>query len=577
MGKAFALWSVGFTLTALLFGCGQTPVPVAADPYAGPDHPWVSAALPEGQLSALSLTPGENNLYFEPILSASNGWGPIEIDRSNGEWKAGDGNPLTLDGQQYPRGFGVHAPSELRYGLGGANLGGNNTAKCSTFTADIGIDAEVGSKGSVVFQIFLDGQKAYDSGPMTGASATKKVNLALVGKRDLRLVVTDAGDGKSYDHADWANPKIICAAATPKSGSVDPSFGVNGEASIAGLGQPIGVLADGGIVLQQDTATQTIIRRLKPDGSVDNSYTTGGKLTLALQAKVLTYPDGRLLALENLFAYDNPEQTAYTASATIRRYLPNGQLDKTFGNNGSISNSLKQRGGIPDNTYGNVFRLESNGKFILVQGSFFTRFKSNGQIDTAFGVNGQAGVKPYIYNDSERIFYINTVLFRSNGGYIVYGSNYNGDSYDDEVHLIYYSANGALETDKIILTGRFASTIFADIWPDDSVFLINEQFSSFALRYQTDGQVIQYADVGDNATYYQKAKTVGRDRLIAFDVFLGIPNDLGNPIIQFDGQGRLDATFANNGILNFPTTSLILQNDARFLAANKNVIRRYWQ
>ena len=274
MQNAVFLRSAGLTLTLLLFGCGQMSTPAAVDPYAGPDHPWAGTlsdtATEVNALGALSLTPGENNLYFEPILAATNGWGPIEINHSNGEWQAGDGKTLTLNGVQYAKGFGVHAPSELRY-----SLKGTSGAKCTTFTADVGIDAEVGSKGSVIFQVFLDGVKAYDSGPMTGSSATKKVNLGIVGKSELRLVVTDAGDGKSYDHADWASPKIFCKTANPASGSIDESFGVNGEARIAGLGQPIGVLADGGIVLRQDTATQTIIRRLKPDGSVDNSYGWG--------------------------------------------------------------------------------------------------------------------------------------------------------------------------------------------------------------------------------------------------------------------------------------------------------------
>ena len=577
MPNAVFLRSAGLTLTLLLFGCGQMSTPAAVDPYAGPDHPWAGTltdtATEVNALGALSLTPGENNLYFEPILAATNGWGPIEINRSNGEWQAGDGKTLTLNGVQYARGFGVHAPSELRY-----SLKGTSGAKCTTFTADVGIDDEVGSKGSVVFQIFLDGVKAYDSGPMTGSSATKKVNLGIVGKSELRLVVTDAGNGKSYDHADWASPKIFCKTANPASGSIDESFGTNGEAKIAGLGQPIGVLADGGIVLRQDTATQTIIRRLKPDGSVDNSYASGGKLTLTKQTEVATYPDGRLLALDQQFMYDNPQQTSYTASATIKRYLPSGQIDNTFGDNGSVLNSLKQNGYIRDDPNANILRLEANGKFTLAQGGSFTRFTANGQIDTAFGMNGQAGLASYTYNNLNYKFIINTVLPRKDGGYVVYGESIaiNGDEYDDQVHLVYYSANGTLEADKIILAGRFASTQFADIWPDNSVFATNIQFSPQSKRYQIDGEVIDYFYPGNVALYFVGAKTIGQNKLLAFHVSDDGSNNLG-VIYQFDGQGHLDSTFANNGILNFQADSLVLQNDARFLVANQNVIRRYWQ
>src|SRR6185369_5979848 len=34
------------------------------------------------------------------------------------------------------------------------------------------------------------------------------LNVSVAGKGELRLVVTDGGDGKSYDHADWAAPRV---------------------------------------------------------------------------------------------------------------------------------------------------------------------------------------------------------------------------------------------------------------------------------------------------------------------------------------------------------------------------------
>lgn len=204
------LW-LGGVLTLSLAACGgpQTSLPAEADPYAGgASYPWEYTA-PGGQLGALSLTPGENTLYFEPILAARNSWGPIEIDRSNGERFAGDGKTITLNGKTYARGFGTHAGSELRFSLKGTG------AVCTRFTADIGVDDEVGARGSVVFQVFLDNVKVYDSGTMTGASATKTVDVNVAGKQELRLVVTDAGDGINYDHADWADPRVSCLSSEP--------------------------------------------------------------------------------------------------------------------------------------------------------------------------------------------------------------------------------------------------------------------------------------------------------------------------------------------------------------------------
>jgi hypothetical protein len=133
--------------------------------------------------------------------SAISGWGPVEKDMSNGEMPAGDGRPITLNNVTYAKGLGLHAASDVRYNLAGA---------CSAFTAFVGVDDEVGALGSVVFQVWLDGVKAYDSGTMTGTTATKEVNVTTTGKNQLQLVVTVAGDGDPYDHADWADAKITC-------------------------------------------------------------------------------------------------------------------------------------------------------------------------------------------------------------------------------------------------------------------------------------------------------------------------------------------------------------------------------
>ena len=128
-------------------------------------------------------------------------------DKSNGEQGAGDGKTITLNGTTYTKGLGVHAASDIKYALAG----------CTNFQSDIGLDDEVGVNGSVNFQVFLDGVKAYDSGVMTGAATTKQINLDLTGKTQLELVVTNGGDNISYDHGDWAGARITCGGGGSSS------------------------------------------------------------------------------------------------------------------------------------------------------------------------------------------------------------------------------------------------------------------------------------------------------------------------------------------------------------------------
>ncbi|ULH17586.1 NPCBM/NEW2 domain-containing protein (plasmid) [Deinococcus sp. KNUC1210] len=163
-----------------------------------------SATQPSGEKFLSDLTP----------VSAVNGYGPYELNRSNNERAAGDGHVLTLNGTSYPKGLGVHAQSQLVYDLGGT---------CSSFSAEVGVDDEVGTRGSVVFQVFADDLPLFDSGILTGPDPTRSVSVDISGKKLLKLVVTDGGNGITNDHADWANAKVGCSVIQSSVDSVTVS------------------------------------------------------------------------------------------------------------------------------------------------------------------------------------------------------------------------------------------------------------------------------------------------------------------------------------------------------------------
>jgi NPCBM/NEW2 domain/Family of unknown function (DUF6298) len=148
-------------------------------------------------------------------VSATNGWGPVEKNRSNGETAAGDGRPIRIRGTTYAKGLGVVPASRITYDLGG---------QYTTFLADVGVDDEVNGLGSVVFQVWVDGVKHYDSAVLTGTSPAKSVRVDVTGKTTLQLVVTDGGDNTHYDHANWANARLLTSAFPLPSGplSVHP-------------------------------------------------------------------------------------------------------------------------------------------------------------------------------------------------------------------------------------------------------------------------------------------------------------------------------------------------------------------
>ncbi|MBN1610850.1 MAG: NPCBM/NEW2 domain-containing protein, partial [Polyangiaceae bacterium] len=92
------------------------------------------------------------------------------------------------------------APSLVIYRLGKA---------CTRLTAAVGLDAEAQGAGSVVFQVWADGEQLFESDVLKG-TATASIDVDVTGKQRLMLKVTNGGDGTSWDRASWGNAKLEC-------------------------------------------------------------------------------------------------------------------------------------------------------------------------------------------------------------------------------------------------------------------------------------------------------------------------------------------------------------------------------
>ncbi len=99
----------------------------------------------------------------------------------------------------YRTGIGTHARSFFNYDIGG---------HFKKFSTDYGIDTEAGEKGSVVFEIYGDGQLLHRSPKQGRFDLPGHTDVDVTGVIILGLVVTDAGDGNTDDHADWLIPTL---------------------------------------------------------------------------------------------------------------------------------------------------------------------------------------------------------------------------------------------------------------------------------------------------------------------------------------------------------------------------------
>ena len=128
------------------------------------------------------------------------GWSQPRARKSVGR------NPLRIGDKKYTDGIGTHAESFLVVALDG---------QADALTAEVGVDAETGAKGSVEFVVVADGKEVFHSGIMRGGQTARPLNVPLAGVHRLELNVTDGGDGTDDDHADWADAMIRYHGAPP--------------------------------------------------------------------------------------------------------------------------------------------------------------------------------------------------------------------------------------------------------------------------------------------------------------------------------------------------------------------------
>ena len=144
----------------------------------------------------------------EPVWISS-----LDISKTEQDWesaranKSVDGHPLSIAGQKYEQGLGTHANSTLQIAVNG---------KAEKFSAKVGLDDETGN-GSITFKVLGDGRVLWESGVMKKGQAAKEVNVDLSGVKLLVLMVGDADDGINFDHADWAEARLVMTEGRPET------------------------------------------------------------------------------------------------------------------------------------------------------------------------------------------------------------------------------------------------------------------------------------------------------------------------------------------------------------------------
>src|ERR1051326_1015877 len=106
------------------------------------------------------------NLDALDLEHVEQGWGQPHANQSV------EGHGLSIGGKKFENGLGTHAVSTLRVALAG---------KGERFTGQVGVDDEVGQRGSVVFKIIGDGKTLWESGVIHGGDGAQEATVSLQG------------------------------------------------------------------------------------------------------------------------------------------------------------------------------------------------------------------------------------------------------------------------------------------------------------------------------------------------------------------------------------------------------------
>jgi uncharacterized delta-60 repeat protein len=223
------------------------------------------------------------------------------------------------------------------------------------------------------------------AGKVTTNFGGTELALAVALQPDGKIVV--AGRSNASGNFDF-----LVARFTP-SGSLDSSFGTGGRATTDFSGGSVdrafglALQADGKIVVAGDSDANFAVARYNPDGSLDATFGAGGKLITTFggadQASSLgIQPDGKIVVAGHT-------DTGTSTDLAVARYNPDGSLDATFGTGGKVTTNFT---GSSDDVASAV-AIQFDGKIIVAgdsQDNFaVARYNPDGSLDATFGTDGK--------------------------------------------------------------------------------------------------------------------------------------------------------------------------------------------
>ena len=286
-----------------------------------------------------------------------------------------------------------------------------------------------------------------------------------------------------------------------QAGTLDSSFGVNGKV-MTYLNTSVYPVFPNATAQQQDgkiiVAVGTgfppggdfVLMRYQTNGNLDSSFGSNGQVITHFEvgnsyaSAVAIQPDGKIIEAGFSGYY-----------FVLARFLSDGNLDSTFGDNGSVVTYV-------NNTYTelNAIVLQSDGK-ILAGGMFgdidnacLIRYQPNGRIDSSFGINGQ------IRNGLGGR--VNDIVVEKNGKIIVASKHWNEEMLSDEFATFRLLADGIFDStfgDNGHVFTSFSEYQFSSSFPNSVMILKDDCGANKRTTCQSRGSRKRFRYITGNA------------------------------------------------------------------------------
>lgn len=329
-------------------------------------------------------------------------------------------------------------------------------------------------------------------------------------------------------------------------GSIDSTFGENNGYTVANINQKTNVAEaafvqeDGKIVLGGHANFTIATYRFNENGTVDETYGNNGMVNANHFTSPINFVKGIVVQNDGKIVAGGFVNGPNGYEFALVRYDSNGNLDTSFGNNGTIAQSVGD-----GHDFITSLALQDDGKIIAgghkwianepVKYDFVVaRYNTDGSLDTSFGDNGIGSG-----NAVEGGNYIHNMKLQADGKIVAVGQTQVGDTWKST--LVRFNENGVLDStfgNNGVATG-----------------MITEPESSFThVSIQDDGNIITSGFAYVNNSFYKfiTARYEGGtlstiDENISKDVFKIYPNPTTDIInikssINFDYYEIIDGT-----------------------------------